>query len=395
MQNLTDPDVILTVGSLGERYGGPSRTVTGLASALARRGVSIAVVAGRHPRIDGINATPALPEVGMHAAAVWQAGEGRLYPDFAQQLAALVADRPGGIIHDNGLWGHNNYQAWRAARNTGVPYVLSPRGMIEPWALNHKAWKKRIALALYQRRILEGVALFFATAPAEYESIRRAGLKGSVAILPNGVDDIDPDPGISTAAPKNSERKRTVLFLSRIHQKKGLINLVHAWAKVNGGEWLLRLAGPDEDGHLREVMRTVRDLGLTDRVQYIGSVSGEEKRRVYREADLFVLPTFSENFGVVIAEALAFGVPVITTKGAPWEDIETHRCGWWIDIGVLPLEQALRAAMSLSDSERQMMGARGRQYVRRYDWDTIALQTIDVYRWVLGQASKPECVITN
>ena len=392
MQDSTKLSVVLTVGSLGERYGGPSRTVTGLASALARHGVSIDVVAGLHSRIDGTIVAPASREVGVHAATVWQAGPVRLYPDFAHQLVVLTAGRSGGLIHDNGLWGHNNYQAWSAARNTGVPYVLSPRGMIEPWALNHKAWKKRIALAMYQRRILEGSALFFATAPAEYESIRRAGLKGPVAIVPNGIDNIDPDPGTPPEVQDDCQRPRIALFLSRIQQKKGLINLLQAWAKVNGGGWLLRLAGPDEGGHLREVLRTVRDLGLTDRVQYIGSVSGEEKRRVYREADIFVLPTFSENFGVVVAEALAFGVPVITTKGAPWRDIETHGCGWWIDIGVEPLVSALSQAIALSDEERRVMGLRGRDLIRIYDWNDIAGKTLAAYRWILGLGSRPDFV---
>ena len=191
---------------------------------------------------------------------------------------------------------------------------------------------------------------------------------------------------------KDHQRQRIALFLSRIQQKKGLINLLQAWAKVDREGWLLRLAGPDEGGHLREVLRAVRDLGLTERVQYVGSVSGEEKRRIYREADLFVLPTFSENFGVVVAEALSFGVPVITTKGAPWRDIETHGCGWWIDIGVEPLAGALSQAIALSDNERRLMGQRGREYIRRYDWNDIADKTIAAYRWILGLGSQPDFV---
>jgi glycosyltransferase involved in cell wall biosynthesis len=142
-------------------------------------------------------------------------------------------------------------------------------------------------------------------------------------------------------------------------------------------------------------MVLVGELGIEKAVEYVGSVDGEQKSAMYRDADLFVLPTFSENFGVVVAEALAHGVPVITTRGAPWADLEIYGCGWWVDIGVPPLEQALRDAMSLSDDERRMMGARGREYVRRYDWDTIARQTAEVYRWVLDQGDKPECVITD
>jgi glycosyltransferase involved in cell wall biosynthesis len=104
------------------------------------------------------------------------------------------------------------------------------------------------------------------------------------------------------------------------------------------------------------------------------------------------LPTFSENFGLVVAEALTYGVPGISTRGAPWADLQTHACGWWIETGVEPLVSALREAVALSDEERAAMGARGRVYVRRFDWDRIAEQTLAVYRWMLGRGDRPACV---
>jgi glycosyltransferase involved in cell wall biosynthesis len=152
------------------------------------------------------------------------------------------------------------------------------------------------------------------------------------------------------------------------------------------------IAGPDEGGHAAAVARLVADLGLNASVELAGAVAGAQKAALYRSADLFVLPTFSENFGLVVAEALSFGVPVITTRGAPWADLETHGCGWWIDTGVAPLVEALRAATTLSDVERQAMGERGRVYVQRYDWNRIAEQTLALYRWVLGQGERPACV---
>jgi len=180
--------------------------------------------------------------------------------------------------------------------------------------------------------------------------------------------------------------------LSRIHPKKGLINLIDAWARVRPEGWRLVIAGPDEGGYQAEVAERIRTSGVGEQVSFVGAVEGEAKAALYRNADLFVLPTFSENFGVVVAEALAYGLPVLTTRGAPWADLETHNCGWWIDTGVEPLAQALREAMALSDEQRHAMGARGRDYVLRYDWGGIAAQTAAVYRWVLGQGDKPDCV---
>lgn len=188
------------------------------------------------------------------------------------------------------------------------------------------------------------------------------------------------------------DQPRVALFLSRVHPKKGLLELVRAWAQAAPQGWRLRIAGPDEGGHWAEVARELERLGLGAAVEYLGPVVGEAKAVLYRQADLFVLPTFSENFGLVVAEALTYGVPVITTRGAPWADLETYGCGWWIDTGVAPLVAALRQALALSDAERQAMGARGRDYVQRYDWDRIAAETLALYRWVLGQGGRPACV---
>jgi len=268
---------------------------------------------------------------------------------------------------------------------------LQPHGMLEPWAMNCRAWKKRLAMALYQWQDLQEARVLVATAGAEYENLRALGLRQPIAIIPNGVhlQQYSIQPRIREIVPP---QKRKALFLSRVQGKKGLLNLIDAWSRVRPAGWRLQIAGPDEGGHLAEVMARVRQAGVADSVEYVGVVDGDAKRQLYVSADLFVLPTFSENFGVVVAEALAHGLPVITTRGAPWQDLTTYRCGWWIDIGVDPLVAALRSAIALSDDERQAMGARGREYVRRYDWADIAVQTVDVYRWVLGLADKPNCV---
>lgn len=381
----------MTIGGLGERYGGPSRTVCGLADALTQQGVGVDIILGYHPQIDGEVVRPSCEGVNLYPTQVWQMGRRlRLFLDFKSTLAGRI--RAGaGLVHDNGLWLHCNWAAWKAASVLGVPYVLSPRGMVEPWALNYQGALKKAALALYQRRVLEGTALFVATSVSEYESIRRLGLRQPVAILPNGVD-LAPLENLEAIPLKPADRTRVVLFLSRIHQKKGIENLLQAWAMLDTKGWRLRIAGPDEDGYLHRAQQLSQQLGLAGQVEWVGAVSDMQKTRVYREADVFVLPSYSENFGVVVAEALAHGLPVITTKGTPWSDLEMAGCGWWIDIGVPPLVAALREAMMLSDQQRRMMGERGREYARRFSWGGIAQKTKEVYQWVLGRHERPNCV---
>jgi glycosyltransferase involved in cell wall biosynthesis len=169
-----------------------------------------------------------------------------------------------------------------------------------------------------------------------------------------------------------------------VHPKKGLLNLMDAWAEVNPEGWEVVIAGPDEGGHTAEVQARAKHRGIADQVSFPGSIPDAEKWALYRESDLFVLPTFSENFGVVVAEALASGIPAITTNGAPWEVLNTHDCGWWIEIGVEPLVDALLEATTCSDAERLAMGARGRDLVaERFTWDAVADTLTDAYHWVL------------
>ena len=236
---------------------------------------------------------------------------------------------------------------------------------------------------------LEEKAGLHATADAEAEHLRTLGLRAPIAVVPNGVT--IPETGKQSAG--SPDRTRQALFLSRIHPKKGLLNLVDAWAEIDPENWTLVIAGPSENNHRAEVEARVREKELEDVVSFPGAIPDDEKWDWYRDSDLFVLPTFSENFGVVVAEALASGIPAITTTGAPWRPLETENCGWWIDTGVAPLANALRDAVNRTDDERLAMGGRGRRLVEdRFSWDRVAADLAAAYRWVLGRGPQPDCI---
>lgn len=383
-----DITVLHAIAGLHPSSGGPSRVVVDGTDAMARQpGLSITLLTQAVPGSETL--ASCCPQVNRVAAESGSQLAMKLGLPFRRELGRVIRTVRPTLIHNHGLWMPLNHWAVSLGRRSGIPVIVQPHGMLEPWALNHKAWKKKLAMALFHWRDLESARLLVATSSVEYENIRKLGLRQPVAVIPNGVD-LNVGPLLAKTAP--ADRQRVALFLSRVHPVKGLLNLVRAWAQLAPVGWRLYIAGPDEAGHLREVMALIRQLGVQDSVDYVGVVDGAAKTALFFAADLFVLPTFSENFGVVVAESLANGLPVITTRGAPWADLETHGCGWWIDTGVEPLVQALLEAMALSDEQRHAMGARGRDYVRRYDWGDIAAQTMAVYRWVLGQGDKPDCV---
>lgn len=278
------------------------------------------------------------------------------------------------IVHLHGLWSLWMYLAFRWACSRQCKIVWSPHGALTPWAFHYKWWKKLPVWWLYQRRALRGADILHVTTQAEVEDVRRVGLKQSVVVAPLGVEAAEERVIRQVSLVKKS------LFISRVHPKKGLHNLIEAWAKLKPDNWILEIAGPSHKGYAEEIMALARARGVEESIRMLGPVYGEKKRELYSSADLFVLPTFSENFGVVIAEALAQGCPVITTKGTPWKALEEQGCGWWIDIGVEPLTQCLREAFSSSQEELWEMGERGRVWVQKtYAWTNIARLMMEAY----------------
>lgn len=296
------------------------------------------------------------------------------------------------LFHGNGMWDYPVHAMTKVARKRGLPYILSPHGMLEPWVLKVKKLKKELGLRLFQYDDLAHASCIHATAKSEAESIRALGLKNPIAIIPNGID-------LSEYVASHVEHKnleRTVLFLSRIHPKKGIELLIEAWARVPTSlkqNWKVRIVGNGEEGYINTLNQQIIKKGLAKELVIEGPLFYEDKIKAFRDADLFVLPTYSENFGIVILEALASETPVITTKGAPWEELNSKHAGWWIEIGVDPLVEALTKALQLADSERRSMGLNGRLLVEdNYSIQSVANKMLSLYSWVAGQAQAPDFI---
>jgi len=368
---------------MGPSYGGPFVSVRRLAQEQVARGCCVemrmpwSAEAARHkpdwaPVRVSVSGKVLLPMV------MWS-------PEYGRDLYGSQAD----VLHTHGLWQYPSWVAmsWKK-RQQGI-HVVSARGALQPWAWQHKAWKKRPVWQLWERRNLESADLLHATVESEAEALRVRGLKAPIAILPNGVDLVPP----SAFLPPEDQGKRVALFLSRIHPSKGLKILLQAWAKVKPLHWELQIAGPDEVGHAAELKTLAYKLGISEQVHFLGPLQGGEKNKAFKGCDLFILPTHSENFGIVVAEALAHSRPVITTHGAPWKSLIKNQCGWWVPTNIEGIASALEDAVLIPRDQLVQMGQRGRSLVEtEFNWSSIAAQMIDCYAWVRGEGDKPPCI---
>ena len=369
--------IINIVPSIAEEASGPSYSVVRLCESL--------ILAGDDAVLVALDWKPlAFPPNFLHTFQVG-VGPRRLgrSPQMYQWLSAQCANNRVNVLHNHGMWQANSlYPAWLFRKNSNICLVYSPRGALSEWAMSHGSILKKLFWPLLQRPALQKASCFHATAESEYEDIRRLGFKQPVAVIPNGID-------IVSITPKNFEKIRVLLFLGRIHKKKGLDILLRSWREVQSlyPNWRVVIAGGDEGyngtkGYLKEMQLLSKELGLV-RVQFVGNLYGAEKMNAYRSAELFVLPTYSENFGLTVAESLAAGTPVIVSKGAPWHDLNERGAGWWIDIGVKALVDCLKEAMSRTPAELGAMGERGRSWMQRdFTWSSGGKKMAETYRWL-------------
>ncbi len=308
---------------------------------------------------------------------------------MSSQMARGIRDgvNTGDIVHAHSLWMMQNNYAYKAVKGRNVKFCIQTHGMLSPYALSISSWKKKLVLALGQRKALKRADMFIATCYKEYEDIRNFGLTQPVAVIPNGLK-IPETPVV--------EKQKQVIFLGRIHKVKGVDLLVEAWRKIESDEkfkeWNLVIAGPTESDYAQEVIAQAFKLKS---VSFTGEIRGKEKEMLLAQSSVYVLPTHTENFGISVGEALACGTPVVTTTGAPWSGLIENDCGLWIDLSVNNLVRALEDMMSRPKDELVRMGQNGRRWIERdFSWDEIARKTIRSYEWLLNPeiVEKPDWI---
>lgn len=359
---------------------GPTYSVSRLADELLRQGNDASLLTMGNPPANWPYAAP----LRIHDG--WLVRKTGLSAAFLRDIRTL--SREPCILHGHGVWRLANLFPLLVKPGSPARIVCSPRGMLSAWSLQYKAHVKKPFWHLFQKRALDRCHCFHATAPVELEDIRRLGFRTPVTVIPNGVD--------MPALPKETQRGKSIVFLSRIDPKKGLDILLPAWTSIahEFSDWNLVIAGPLTGAYPESVKTLARKLNAP-RVTFPGQVLGTDKLNLLSGASLFVLPTYSENFGIAVAEALAHGTPVITTTETPWTDVAGRSCGWCVNPDEDSLREALRAALNTSLPELHQMGQRGREWMDRdYSWKHIAEQMSQTYEWLLTGGQHPDYIAT-
>ncbi len=360
------------------RYGGPPRSIHGLCRALIARGADVEVFT---TDADGDGALAAHVTARREYNGVPVRYFDRSWPSSpigsrALKAALRAALPDADVLHIHGLWNRVVWAAAREARRARVPYVLSPRGMLEPAALAHRRIRKRLAWSLIERSTVDRAALLHATSEVEAETLGALHPRPPIVFVPNGVD-------LPPATPRVAGEP-VVVFLGRLHAIKRLDLLVDAFARLraSGRRAELVIAGPDEGG-----LRASLDARVPDAAPFItwpGALDDNGKHELLARAAALVLCSDSESFGLSVAEAMAAGVPVVVTRTCPWSDVERHGAGFWVEQTPDAIANALMRLLDYPGAARSM-GASGKDLVeRKYRWDVGAAQMEGHYRRLLA-----------
>ena len=298
-------------------------------------------------------------------------------------------------VHIHGLWEQSTTIAAHTARSLRIPYIVSAHGMLEPWALAAKRFKKLVYSALIERRNVAEAACLHALTRAEAQQFIDFGARSPIAVIPNGVDiPAGRDAGPFLDRCPELAGKRIVLFLARLHPKKGLDLLLQSWTKL-ATSWPdahLVVAGPDCEGTLARLQELVERHQLGSSVLFTGMLRDTLKWSAFAAAECFILPSYSEGLSVSVLEAMGMGVPVIVTQECNMPEVRDADAGWVISPTLEQVTCALAEMLSNLPAQNRQLGWNGAALVQsRYTWPVVARQTAQLYQWVLG-GSKPRTI---
>lgn len=313
----------------------------------------------------------------------------------------------GDLIHSHGLWAYPSAVVPKISTKNKIPFVVSPHGMLDAWALDHSKFKKRIFHYLFEKRHLTMASCIHALCPPEREAIQNYGLHNPVSVIPNGIKMPD-----SHAVQRRDTGKRRLLYLGRIHPKKGLDKLIQAWSqlKMESNHWQCIIVGWDDGDHEKQLIHLAHEVGFKkaqrmhprvliesdESLIFCGPVYGDTKTRLLQSVDAFILPSHSEGLPMSVLEAWSFGLPVVMTPQCNLDSGFTQKAAIKVKPESYSVFEGLKTLTGMSDVQRGEMGMRGRELVEnQYTWDKVRQAFHQVYTWAIHGGNKPECMIGN
>ncbi len=390
-----------------------SRAAGGLLPAIQRLSHSLCVMSETQVGVIGLE-----DEFTVADAGSWQPLVPRTFPGqgpaafgFSAGLNRDLRQSDFDIVHQHGLWQFVSVAVSGRHRAHQNPYLVSPHGMLDSWALGNSRRKKQIAAWCFQDKNLHRAGCLHALCQAEAQSMRDYGLKNPICVIPNGIDLPEAGgcnfqvPDLPFSLPTG---KKVLLYLGRIHPKKGLTNLLHAWAQVqNSSGWVLAIAGWDQGGYEEELKRLANDLGLSwsqandpksqaraeDALVFLGPQFNAAKTACYEKCDAFILPSLSEGLPMVVLEAWATGKPVLMTPQCNLPEGFAAKAAIRIEPETGSIAEGLTQLFGLPVAELHILGDNGRHLAAtRFTWAKAAADMNAVYQWLRGEGPEPDCI---
>lgn len=361
------------------------------------RSLAQALVSGGHAEVDVYGLTDEFSDADRPA---WGSVPVHTFParglhrfGYAPELqAALMQDRYD-LVHLHALWQHASIVTSRYAQRRQVPSIITLNGMLDPWAVQHSPWRKRVAWRVFERANVDQAACIQVNTLSEAKSAKQFGLANRFAVIPNGI--LLPDRAETRSVGQRSDPKR-LLYLGRLHAKKNLIALVEAVALLGQAfaGWQLDIVGWDQGNYAARIRECIAALGLDGSVAIHEPEYGAEKDARLCAADAFILPSHSEGLPMAVLEAWSHAKPVVMTAACNLEIGFTAGAALECDVTAEGIAKALSQLLTMPDAERTVMGRSGRALVeRQFTWPSVADDMAATYRWVLGQADAPKCLL--
>lgn len=376
--------VLHTIASLNMSSGGPTLTTYLTVSGLNRIGIKTDILTYDAPANDVLIAKD-------HFIKLCSALEGKhirfAYSKNYKSKLEQMYDFD--IYHAQGLWQYPTYATAKLAKKLNKPYLITLRGMLYPQVFEKSGLIKKIALKLYQKRDIQNASCIHATCMEEMTHLRNLGIKTPVAVIPNPIET-----EIHLNKPILSHTIKRIGYLGRLHPRKRVERLIYAFEKLGNtvSNCELVIIGDGDKEYLSFLKEEVFRLKLNN-VIFTGFLTGIEKENAINSLSFLAVPSDFENFGNIITEALVRGIPVIASTGAPWENLNIYKCGWWVKNDINTLANTILEAIRLSENQRIEMGINGKELIKsNYSVEIVSCKMKQLYEWILNKKNKPDFV---